>query len=271
MPIQVTCPNDACGKTFAVKDEYAGRKAKCPACGGVLTIPNGAVVAPPPMRASAPPPRPTRRDEEDDYDDEPPRRRSAPPAGGGLFAALGLQGLSQILFFVGAGCLLLSIIAVFLPWATLPSTITGPGGKSVSLEGLQTLGLKTSSSGIEAPAGVIQLILSLGVGIFAGVAFGMKNRMLFNISIYVAAAWGIIGLLMRILTLLTLNSGIPPMMGDMLKLSPGIGLWIAIISLLGVAGTFGFIAILNLMGGKKAPARPRRPQPEYEDEYEDER
>ena len=36
MPIVVRC---ACGKEYHFKDEYAGRRAKCPACGQVVRIP----------------------------------------------------------------------------------------------------------------------------------------------------------------------------------------------------------------------------------------
>jgi len=36
MPIRVTC---ACGKLYIFKDEFAGRFAKCPACGQVVIIP----------------------------------------------------------------------------------------------------------------------------------------------------------------------------------------------------------------------------------------
>lgn len=48
MPIQVTC---ACGKQYTLKNEFAGRRAKCPSCGGIIAIPGqraaGAVVASP--------------------------------------------------------------------------------------------------------------------------------------------------------------------------------------------------------------------------------
>ena len=37
MPINVTC--GGCGKSMNAKDEFAGRKTKCPGCGGVLVIP----------------------------------------------------------------------------------------------------------------------------------------------------------------------------------------------------------------------------------------
>jgi hypothetical protein len=44
MAIAVQC---GCGKSFSAKDEYAGKRAKCPACGKVLYIPLPAPVAEP--------------------------------------------------------------------------------------------------------------------------------------------------------------------------------------------------------------------------------
>ena len=38
MPIAVKC---ACGKALRVKDEHAGKRGKCPACGQVFVIPSG--------------------------------------------------------------------------------------------------------------------------------------------------------------------------------------------------------------------------------------
>ena len=51
MPIRVTC---ACGKVLHFKDEFAGRRGKCPACGGIVNIPGQRVVS----VAPAPPPLP---------------------------------------------------------------------------------------------------------------------------------------------------------------------------------------------------------------------
>lgn len=42
MPIRVNCE---CGKSFAVADQYAGKKGKCPGCGHVVQVPAGAVAA----------------------------------------------------------------------------------------------------------------------------------------------------------------------------------------------------------------------------------
>lgn len=94
MPITLTC---ACGKTLQVKDEFAGRRVKCPACAAVASVPAAApqfeVVddepAPPPRAAPvrAKPagtaaddddrPRKRRRDEDDDDDERPRKKRRA--------------------------------------------------------------------------------------------------------------------------------------------------------------------------------------------------
>ncbi len=52
MPIPFSCE---CGKKLQAKDEFAGKKLKCPGCGKILTIPNPAA-APPPEEPPAPPP-----------------------------------------------------------------------------------------------------------------------------------------------------------------------------------------------------------------------
>lgn len=53
MSIAVTCQ---CGESFRVKDEYAGKKGKCPACGHTLFVPRQSdAVA---VKAASPPPRP---------------------------------------------------------------------------------------------------------------------------------------------------------------------------------------------------------------------
>jgi len=78
--IKVKCPNAACGKVAAVKEEFAGKRAKCPACGTIIDIPGGADVVPPgsgiraPSVPAAPPPRPAppRAGEEyEEYESEP--------------------------------------------------------------------------------------------------------------------------------------------------------------------------------------------------------
>ena len=56
MPIVVTCN---CGKSYHAPDTLQGKRVKCPACGGVVTVPMAAAApgprGPPPRRQ---PPRP---------------------------------------------------------------------------------------------------------------------------------------------------------------------------------------------------------------------
>lgn len=71
MPVTFQC---GCGKTLRVKDELAGKRVKCPACGGVAAVPAAEpefdVVEdePPPRKPAA---RPVARPARDDDDDEP--------------------------------------------------------------------------------------------------------------------------------------------------------------------------------------------------------
>lgn len=67
MPIAVMCPG--CSANFSVKDELAGKRAKCPKCAEPLTIPGGAPAAPVAVakpvtaRAVAVPVKPTDEDD----------------------------------------------------------------------------------------------------------------------------------------------------------------------------------------------------------------
>src|SRR5947209_856516 len=55
MPIKIKCPN--CKKALSVNESMAGRRAACPACKVVLTIPS-ASAAPAPTAVKAPTARP---------------------------------------------------------------------------------------------------------------------------------------------------------------------------------------------------------------------
>jgi hypothetical protein len=62
MAIKFLCPS--CKKVVSVKDEYAGKKGKCPHCGNVLTVPAPTrpptATLPPSAKPPTPPPRPVR-------------------------------------------------------------------------------------------------------------------------------------------------------------------------------------------------------------------
>jgi hypothetical protein len=55
MVIALRCKTAGCGKGLKVKEEYAGKRVKCPGCGQPILIPAPAAVG---VQAAAPPPRP---------------------------------------------------------------------------------------------------------------------------------------------------------------------------------------------------------------------
>src|SRR5262249_49898255 len=135
MPIKMSCPNPTCRKSLTARDEMAGRKVKCPACGGTIAVPssNGGLDQLEEVQAGAPRRRPGPPPEEDvQAGGPPPPPRPPPPAGsahydrparrapaGGLFASKGLSGAGTIFLFVGVGMLLVLAVSVFFPWRSV--------------------------------------------------------------------------------------------------------------------------------------------------------
>ncbi len=69
MPIPVKCPS--CSHKFSVKDEYAGKRAKCPECEEPLSIPGGAA----PMPAARPKSSPIAKALDDEAAESPKAKR----------------------------------------------------------------------------------------------------------------------------------------------------------------------------------------------------
>ena len=66
MAIKIRCPNEHCGKILSVKEELAGNKCLCPACGLAFLIPDpGPVIAKAPSRQSSSSRKPLPPQEED--------------------------------------------------------------------------------------------------------------------------------------------------------------------------------------------------------------
>lgn len=104
MPIEVHCPNPGCAKVHLVKNSYAGKRGKCPACGSWMLIPASGMmpstIAPRPQgleqtvgwtaKENTPPPAPAPRRETvkaspkpallDEDEDLPPLRPEKPKA-----------------------------------------------------------------------------------------------------------------------------------------------------------------------------------------------
>jgi hypothetical protein len=79
MPIEVSCE---CGRTLRAKDEAAGRKVRCPACGAIIEVPaeleevGDDTYDPPPVQAPREKPRRPERVTTEESDDAVRRRPS---------------------------------------------------------------------------------------------------------------------------------------------------------------------------------------------------
>src|SRR5687767_14973442 len=87
MPIVTKCANEGCGQPVRVKDEFAGKKVRCPKCQGVIAIPGAAAKAPAPQPAArTSPAKPAavalkgKPADDFDYEDEPVAKKSIKPA-----------------------------------------------------------------------------------------------------------------------------------------------------------------------------------------------
>ncbi len=284
MAIKLSCPNPTCRKGLTARDEMAGRKVKCPACGGTIDIPAGnagnggldqleEVQASAPRRRPAPPP-------EDDYDDyDRPARRA--PAGGGLFASKGLSGAGTIFLFAGVGMLLVLAVSVFFPWRSvnlggmklggdfnalaqaqfpempdigkmpkMPKMDFGgglggmPGAPSLTGNGIQTLG------------GKMTLIAAIGGIAFVLVALFALNQLVLKISLWTAFGLSIVGMLFGLLAALLKTTTLGITEGG------AWGAWVAMITGL-VAAVMFILAVLGMRSVGGAPRR--RPAPPADD------
>jgi hypothetical protein len=118
--IKVKCPNTACGKYAAVKEEFAGKRAKCPACGTVISIPS--ISSQPPRTPAAPlqptPPSPVPEEEESDIDARKPKPRYA--------TSTLLQGIAIAGFVLGGLALAYSV------WFLIYSGVDSTGHANVT-------------------------------------------------------------------------------------------------------------------------------------------
>jgi hypothetical protein len=77
MPIELTCCG--CRKHLRVRDEVAGKRVRCPACGATVSVPSPITEEPAVIRVKRPPPSPPIEEEEPDepspLEDSPKRRR----------------------------------------------------------------------------------------------------------------------------------------------------------------------------------------------------
>jgi hypothetical protein len=232
MSITLTCPNPNCQKPLKAPDEFAGKTIRCPGCGMAITVPSSTAVpshAPPPIPPLDPQGRP-----DSSVTDVPP------DSGRGLWDAIGRKGRiyeldRASLRILNGGLVALALLSFssFLPWASLDRGF-----------------LSGTILGVQSGVGLFVLFLSLGVGIFVCVAFALQ-RLAFEISVYTAASWGLFASLWLLVNIVNIASR---------RLAGvGIGLWFAILCSLGVAGTFGFVAI-NFLRRRASAESSRSPK-----------
>jgi hypothetical protein len=128
-----------------------------------------------------------------------------------------LAGTAQakMLLLIGLGCLAFTVLSVFLPW-------------------FGTVGVY-SVLGLSYWAGILHLLLSLGAAAVVVIAVVLNRKDLFNIGVLSAAGWSAVASLWRIIDLARAGG------------ASAIGLYLALLSILGAAGTLGFIAVQRLM------------------------
>ena len=227
LSITLTCPNPNCQKRLKAPDKFAGKAIRCPGCGMAITVTSATAVpshAPPPIPPLDPLVRP-----------DSSVTHVPPDSGGGLWDAIQRKGriyeldrASLRILSCGLVALALLSFSSFLPWASLSS-----GFFRLNLLGVQT------------GVGLFVLFLSLGVGIFVGVAFALQ-RLAFEISVYTGAGWGLFASLWLLVSIVNVAStGLVVL---------GVGLCFAFLCSLGVAGTFGLVAIHLLR--RRASAEP---------------
>jgi len=218
MPITLTCPS--CGQQCAVKEEYAGMQVRCPRCPGVISVPAAvpavAIADAEPVAvmpaSSAPPPLPD---------------MSRGQAGPGFMnnvtaflAANGVSGVNFILFLVGVGCLAFFLITILLPWTpSMPGFAVG----GVTVGGGSVLGIALLQ-------GLLYFFMTLGITFLLVFVILMGWSSLFDYALWTASNYSIF---VALHLLIMVRVG-------------GWGLILALIVMLGAAGTLSVVAFSRL-------------------------
>jgi hypothetical protein len=209
MPIKAKCPNPTCGKTLTAKDEFAGKRAKCPACGGPVPLPGG------PTRASAPAPAKRREPAVVPEDEEEPREEEREEAPTERKPRKVESNLASILLFIAA--IVLIVLAAFapsFPWMSI-SMKEGEGAESKNLRTITIGGTgavdnrdevkgTTSTGELSSdarPEGRLIMIVCLAVAVVltAGFILAVTNvlarkpsEQILNATLLAGLAWGIV-------------------------------------------------------------------------------
>jgi Bacterial pre-peptidase C-terminal domain len=175
MPITVNCPG--CGGAVQARDEFAGRKVKCPKCAAVIALPE-ALPEPEAIRDAAPLPvaspeprresRPRARDDDAWEGDRPERSRRIADESEGPGNGLAIAGM--VLGIVG-------FVAVFIPcigWVL--AVALGIVGATLSGIGLGTASKRGAAKGMAVTGLVLSIIAIIWGPIWIFIIWGMMLR-----------------------------------------------------------------------------------------------
>lgn len=280
MTIQVRCPNSACGKLLAVRDDFAGKTGKCPSCGTTMPIPypNEAPSAaitpevgePPareeleaiPVRGGRARQRRYEEDEEDesydDYDeddDRRPRRRRTREEDERRRRPVWPEVSTLVCLGLGIFCfLVLSIIPLF-SYATASGAVLGFSA-SKSSDSLFT----GDPDFIGTWQGKVLMIATLAVLVLTAVALILyltfrpeDSDPIITITGAVAGAWGVtvllwlLGLIWKVFNLSgEINKRLAnnPLGKAEISITPGVAIWIGLI--VAVGGLAAFSTLMSL-------------------------
>jgi hypothetical protein len=211
MAIRVECPQKRCSKSLKVKEEYAGKKVKCPGCGTAVRIPApaGPVASPAAATGGA------------------GGAEAAPAAAASFWEILDrkcranrLDARSRNLFAAGLAALFFLAFSTLFRWWSFQ-------------ERFENVEIAGSVTGIQMGTGMLIFLFSLAAGSFAGFAFYQKPAW-FALSVRAAAAWGSLTFLSLLVQLLQAGSG------------AGVGLILGVLASLAAAMTLGCLALQQL-------------------------
>lgn len=206
MMIKARCPNAACGKTLGMKSELAGKKAKCPNCGIMFTIPGLPGTAPSPRQEELPEPEamaavvPAEEQSPQDYPQQYAQPQYAQPAPEAAYqpapqkprkrfrAKSKMDAPTMILLGIGAFLLVFLALTPLLAWAWMSVKVTAANRSqsfSASVNGMgnvstsegRTERIRTSGRAAE---GWTILSISLTVAIVLGIGFAITAILQFR-------------------------------------------------------------------------------------------
>jgi hypothetical protein len=270
MPIQFQCPNASCGQVLTVKDEYAGRKGRCPSCGTAVDIPAAKPVpAAPPAEEEKPEleaqpvdePRRSRADEEEWAVEDAHRIdrgrvvRPASRAGADRFRRRGPGGTGALV--AGAIALIVLAFVPYLSWTwTFESDSRSRGGgfdnrplQNRMQDSMRSFGLemmaKMAGDFMGSGVGGAFLILSALTAVLAVYALAVSASLqpeaaeaLITTSSSAGVFWGttallwIVGFGWRVFTMWSDLTDLGGGRGGSsgLVIIPGIGLWLGFVA-----------------------------------------